>query len=197
MIINKPINIDENNVSMGNLKIKWEVGKAYRTRDGSRAVFMGENNYSDFVFKSLMQGEFKLMRNGRAYHLSESNIDIVGPWEEAQETAIQVVERKWKEAMAVEKERMKKDKRWEYLDKKLDDLYKIIGRGNPHSTADGDMHDYAGAHLRDINTPDNRRPRVSLRTDAQVAYDRAVLRLRQHKLARWGRAEHVRWEEEL
>ena len=58
-------------------------------------------------------------------------------------------------------------------------------------------HDYAGAHLRDINTLDNRRPRVSLRTDAQVAYDRAVLRLRQHKLARWGRAEHVRWEEEL
>lgn len=54
----------------------------------------------------------------------------------------------------------------------------------------------AAADLRDINTPDNRRPRVSLRTDAQDAHERAVLRLRQHKLARWGRAEHVRWEED-
>lgn len=56
--------------------------------------------------------------------------------------------------------------------------------------------DYAGAHLRDINTPDDRRPRVDLRTGAQIAHDRAVLRLRQHRLARWGLAESVRWEDE-
>lgn len=63
--------------------------------------------------------------------------------------------------------------------------------GNPSPA-----HDYAGAHLRDVQTPDDRRPRVSLRTDAQDAHDRAVKRLRQHKLARWGRAESVDWEDE-
>lgn len=50
---------------------------------------------------------------------------------------------------------------------------------------------------RDGLTPDNRRPRVDLRTDAQIAQERAVQRLQQHKLARWGMAEHVRWEDEL
>lgn len=51
--------------------------------------------------------------------------------------------------------------------------------------------------VRDESVEDNRRERVDLRTDAQIAHARAVLRLRQHKLARWGLAEHVRWEEEL
>lgn len=52
------------------------------------------------------------------------------------------------------------------------------------------------AVTRDAHTPDDRRERVDLRTDAQIAHERAVLRLRQHRLARWGQAEHVRWEDE-
>ena len=49
---------------------------------------------------------------------------------------------------------------------------------------------------RDGLTKDNRRPRVDLRTDAQIAHDRAVQRLQQHKRARWGMADSVDWDEQ-
>lgn len=272
MITNTPINIDANNVRIGNVQIKWEAGKAYKTRDGSRAVFMGETHHANYMFQSLMHGDFKTMRNGRTYHLFESKLDIIGPWEEepikAQKTAAHCDHPKatWDDDKKIvvckicginladvygQRSRLEKKEpinaqfaTWDpdgaIKAKYEDPFFGICARCNSAQltlTSDdryvcaeckyrlvdfscasycmiaenqknvrkpvpakpeqkAKPSDYAGAHMRDLNTPDNRRPRVSLRTVAQIAHDRAVLRLRQHKLARWGRAQHVRWEEE-
>lgn len=164
---NQPINIDANNVSIGNVKINWEVGKAYKTRCGYRAVFrsiknewgqdplFGLNVY--FPDNATVKTVWIDPKTGGHPLGGEGPLDIIGPWDEPVDA----------------------------------DLYDYKPEQKAKSS------DYAGAHMRDINTPDNRRPRVSLRTDAQMAHERAVMRLRQHKLARWGRAEPVRWEDEL
>lgn len=73
-------------------------------------------------------------------------------------------------------------------------LSKYFGKKERSSTAV--TEDLQVCSARDGLTPDNRRPRVSLRTDAQIAHERAALRLRQHKLARWGLADSVDWDEQ-
>lgn len=115
-------------------------------------------------------------------------LDIVGQWEAPQETATQIGDRQWKEATTVEIERMK-------ADDDLHDYKPLPVKSERIVKARYVPSDYAGAHLRDLNTPDDRRPRVDLRTDAQIARERAVKRLRQHKLSRWGQADAVDWED--
>ena len=267
MIINKPINIDANNVSIGNVKIKWEVGKAYRTRGGARAIVRRQESGLVYVTISTATGSATYYcvcsRTGKDDG-GDNGYDIVGPWEDAQETGRakrknRPIDR-W--VALCEQEKAKAEQLKQGLDNgfatwdpdgavkakyenpnfsfcvkctrsqlilapndcyvcagcgyRLIDLSVLVGQMEDKDKlvsqpADADLydyknvpakkdryvpHDYAGAHLRDINTPDNRRPRVSLRTAAQIAHERAVLRLRQHKLARWGLAESVRWEDE-
>ena len=158
--------------------IKWEVGKAYLTRYGEKAVAEFEhpgnrwlqmktekNDGTYLMYRVCMMGgrSESAVLNGRD---AISIYDIVGPWEDGK------------------------------ADADLYDDIPVPAKSERTVKARYVPSDYAGAHLRDVQTPDNRRPRVDLRTDAQIAHDRAVLRLRQHKLARWGMAESVDWEGE-
>lgn len=176
----------------------WEVGAAYRTRGGKKVWLKSLNQKTARCETN--ESEFKVYVNtGQIYEKFTHPLDIVGLWEDALKHG------------AAEGEPCNRHGCAGVIGYHHECRCAAINAPcsaceNANLTcsycewehgADADGHDYAGAHARDINTPDNRRPRVSLRTDAQIAHDRAVLRLRQHKLARWGRAEHVRWEEEL
>ena len=228
VMIDRTLNIDANNVGIGNVKIKWEVGKAYRTRDGRRAV-MREQKHNIIKLILMNENESYVLftvdcLSGRSSSSLSCDLDIIGPWEEE---PIKAQFATWDPDGAIKARyedpffgicarcnsaqlTLTSDDRYICAEctYRLVDFscasYCMIAENQknvrkpvpakPEQKAK--PSDYAGAHMRDLNTPDNRRPRVSLRTAAQIAHERAVLRLRQHKLARWGRAEHVRWEEE-
>ena len=177
MIINKPINIDANNVRFENVKIKWEVGKAYRTRDGRRAV-MREQKHNIIKLILMNENESYVLftvdcLSGRSSSSLSCDLDIIGPWEE--EADADLYDYQNGKAKAEQKAKV------QYVPENIRIAGPVMQREK----------------INDINTPDNRRPRVSLRTDAQIMHERAVLRLKQHKLARWGKAAPVRLEQEL
>lgn len=165
MITNTPINIDANNVRIGNVQIKWEAGKAYKTRDGRRAV-MREQKHNIIKLILINENESYVLftvdcLSGRSSSSLSCDLDIIGPWEEEADADL-----------------------YDYQNGKAKAERTVKVRYKPWCV------------VRDESVEDNRRPRVSLRTNAQIAHERAVLRLRQHKLARWGRAQHVRWGED-
>lgn len=85
MIINKPINIDANNVSIGNVKIKWEVGKAYRTRGGFAAVMDRKDRDLVFLRATGASGGgvfFYVDEQSGKYEFGHNDFNIVGPWED-------------------------------------------------------------------------------------------------------------------
>ena len=280
VMIDRTLNIGDNNVSIGNIKIKWEVGKAYRTRSGWRAIMRRQECGLVYITIPAPTGAATYYcvcdRTGIAEG-GDHGYDIIGPWEEG-DIVLDIVglqgdgkadadPHDYKPVPAKPEQKAIDEflkvgglyKTKSGIALKLIGIYETIehgaridfrrlgensetflynkdgtlcaGQGHPNPEGmdivfnpDADLYDYQNGKakaeqkakvqyvpeniriagpvmqrekINDINTPDNRRPRVSLRTDAQIMHERAVLRLKQHKLARWGKAAPVRWEQEL
>lgn len=187
--------------------IKWEVGKAHETRDGNlvRVVYISPK--AQVVRVEFENGGVENIRGKDGVCEYDHNYDVIGPW--VRQAFEWVLWKNYKTRSGHKACLISINDNVAGL--KVNDtdceakIYVDVNTGKDTGCAmsndiigpwDAATPGYAGAHLHDINTPDDRRPRVDLRTDSQAAHDRAVLRLRQHRLARWGLAEHVRWESE-